>query len=334
MKTLITGVAGFIGYHTALRLLAAGRSILGIDNLNDYYDPRLKRARLARLRANPNFEFARIDISDRGPTEELFQRERFDGVIHLAAQAGVRASLENPHLYVSANLAGFLNVLEGCRRNPIRHLIYASSSSVYGAGASTPFGEADPTDSPVSFYAATKKANELMAHTYSHLFDIPSTGLRFFTVYGPWGRPDMAPFRFARAIARGRRIDVFNYGRMWRDFTYIDDVTEGIFRIAALEPGGYRLFNIGRGEPVGLNQFIATMERAFERRVPKRYLPLRPGDMPSTHADTEEFCRFTGFRPSTPLDVGVGRFVEWYREFYEEARDGHRSGSRRILRAS
>ena len=318
MKTLITGAAGFIGYHVAERLLAEGRQVLGIDNLNAYYDPGLKRARLARLRRHPQFEFVLADIADRAAMESLFTREIFGNVIHLAAQAGVRYSIENPHAYAEANLTGFLHVLEGCRRGRVRHLIYASSSSVYGGNAKMPFSIADPVDSPISLYAATKRANELMAHCYSHLYELPATGLRFFTVYGPWGRPDMAPFRFAAAILSGQAIDVYNYGRMWRDFTYVDDICEGVLRMAAQEPAGCRLFNVGNSQPVALMDFIAELEGVLGRRARKRFLPLQLGDVVATHADVEDFWRAAGFRPSTPISTGIERFARWYQEYFGE----------------
>jgi UDP-glucuronate 4-epimerase len=375
MTTLVTGVAGFIGFHVAARLLDDGGCVWGIDNLNAYYDPRLKRARLDLLRARPGFAFSQTDIADRAAMEELFEREKWDLVIHLAAQAGVRYSLENPHAYTESNLTGFLHVLEGCRRARVPHLLYASSSSVYGDASNPVFRVTDRTDYPVSLYAATKKAGELMAHCYTHLFGIPTTGLRLFTVYGPWGRPDMAPFRFARAICRGERIDVYNYGRMRRDFTYIGDVVEGVARIAgstqktamhtasmaiaaktatamaaaagiatggnaeplsaatggvaAAKPTGYRVFNLGNGHPVNLMEFITALERAFGRRAAKRFLLLQPGDVVSTHADTEDFYRVTGFRPATPLAQGVERFAEWYREYHIDNGADHGGESRR-----
>jgi UDP-glucuronate 4-epimerase len=291
--------------------------VLGIDNLNGYYDPRLKRSRLALLE-HARFEFARLDIADRPAMETLFEREELSLVIHLAAQAGVRHSIERPHDYIDSNIAGFLNVLEGCRRTRIAHLIYASSSSVYGGNTKIPFAVEDPTDHPVSLYAATKKANELMAHSYSHLFQIPTTGLRFFTAYGPWGRPDMAPYKFARAIARGETIDIFNYGRMQRDFTYIDDIVEGLVRLARQAPDGCRLFNIGNSTPVPLMEFVHALEKAFGRRARKRFRPVEPGDMVRTHADVSALERATGFRPSTPLDVGVAKFAEWYSDYHME----------------
>ncbi len=319
MTTLVTGAAGFIGYHVAARLLEQGARVLGIDNLNLYYDPRLKRARLARLLSRPGFEFSRIDIADRAAMESLFRRQPIDRVIHLAAQAGVRYSIENPHAYAEANLTGFLHVLEGARHARVGHLIYASSSSVYGGNPKVPFAVADRVDSPVSLYAATKRANELMAHCYTHLYQVPTTGLRFFTVYGPWGRPDMAPFRFAEAILEGRSIDVYNYGRMQRDFTYIDDIAEGVVRIAAVAPCGYRLFNVGSSRPVELLDFIAALENALGQRARKRFLPLQSGDVVATHADVEDFWQATGFRPSTPLAGGIERFAAWFREWRRDA---------------
>jgi UDP-glucuronate 4-epimerase len=315
MKILVTGAAGFIGYHTAQRLLGQGRHVVGVDNLNPYYDPALKRARLARLKVHPRFQFNEIDVSSRVATEQLFMREEFDLVLHLAAQAGVRYSLENPHAYTDSNITGFLNVLEGCRRGGAR-LIYASSSSVYGGNTKTPFAVGDPVETPVSLYAATKRANELMAHSYTHLFGFSATGLRFFTVYGPWGRPDMAPFKFAEAIDRGARIDVYNYGRMLRDFTYIDDIVEGLVRVVDRPQGGHHLYNIGNCAPVGLMDFIHSMEKALGKRARKRFMPLQPGDVLATHADVEAFCEYTGFRPATPVEEGVERFADWYRSFY------------------
>jgi UDP-glucuronate 4-epimerase len=326
MRILVTGAAGFIGYHVAARLLRDGGSVLGIDNLNGYYDPRLKRSRLALLE-HARFEFAHVNIADRTAMETLFEREEFSLVIHLAAQAGVRHSIERPHDYVDSNIAGFLNVLEGCRRARIAHLIYASSSSVYGGNTKIPFAVEDRVDLPVSLYAATKKANELMAHSYSHLFHIPTTGLRFFTVYGPWGRPDMAPYKFARAIARGDVIDIFNYGRMQRDFTYIDDIVEAVVRLARQIPEGYRLFNIGSSKPVPLMTFVHALETALRRRARKRFRPLEPGDMVYTNADVSALERAIGFRPSTPLEVGVAKFAEWYCDYHLEELNEH--GTRR-----
>jgi len=337
MKTLVTGAAGFIGYHVTERLLAEGRQVVGIDNLNAYYDPGLKRARLARLQRHTQFEFAPIDITDRAAIEGVFARETFGNVIHLAAQVGVRYSIDNPHAYAEANLTGFLHVLEGCRRARVRHLIYASSSSVYGGNNKLPFSVKDPVEAPLSLYAATKRANELMAHCYTHLYDLPATGLRFFTVYGPWGRPDMAPFRFAAAILGGQAIDVYNYGRMWRDFTYVDDIAEGVLRMAACEPSGYRLFNVGNSQLVGLMDFIGELEGALGRRARKRFLPLQPGDVLATHADVDEFWRAAGFRPATRLADGIERFVRWYREYFGEEsyeRSLNNTGSSKFLRAS
>jgi UDP-glucuronate 4-epimerase len=322
VRILITGAAGFIGYHVAARLVGDGESVLGIDNLNSYYDPRLKLARLARLK-HARFEFAHLDIADRAPLEALFEREEFSLVIHLAAQAGVRHSIERPHDYIASNITGFLHVLEGCRRGRVAHLIYASSGSVYGGNTKTPFAIEDPADLPVSLYAATKKANELMAHCYSHMFRIPTTGLRFFTVYGPWGRPDMAPYKFARAIARGDLLDIFNYGRMERDFTYIDDVVEGVVRLARQTPNGYRLFNIGSEQPVPLLEFVHALERAFGRRARKKFRPMEPGDVMRTHADVSALERVTGFRPATPLAVGVRKFADWYGDYHKEERNEH-----------
>ncbi|HEV2198909.1 MAG TPA: NAD-dependent epimerase/dehydratase family protein [Bryobacteraceae bacterium] len=323
MKTLVTGAAGFIGSRVAARLLAHGTPVVGVDNLNSYYDPRLKRDRLANLCGHPLFTFREADIADRAAMEAVFSGPGFGTVIHLAAQAGVRHSIDNPHVYAASNLVGFLHILEGARRTGVRHLIYASSSSVYGTSSQMPFAISDRADTPVSLYAATKRSNELMAHCYSHLYDLPATGLRFFTVYGPWGRPDMAPFRFARAILAGDPIDVYNYGRMQRDFTYIDDIAEGVVRVAEREPAGYRLFNVGASHPVGLLDFIGTLERALGRRARKRFLPLQPGDVVSTHADVEDFWRFAGFRPATTIEDGVGRFAEWYREYYGEEQHEH-----------
>jgi UDP-glucuronate 4-epimerase len=323
MRTLVTGAAGFIGYHVCERLLTEGRQVLGIDNLNAYYDPGLKRARLARLTRHPGFEFTVTDIGHRAALEALFAREAFGNVIHLAAQPGVRDSIEHPHACVEANLTGFLNVLEGCRWARVRQLIYASSSSVYGSNSKLPFSTADPVDSPISLYAASKRANELMAHCYSHLYGLATTGLRFFTVYGPWGRPDMAPFRFAAAILSGKAIDVYNYGRMWRDFTYIDDIAEGVLRIAAREPAGYQLFNVASSQPVGLMEFIAELEGALGRRARKRFLPAQPGDLIATHADVEDFWRAAGYRPSTPLAAGIERFARWYQEYFGEVMHEH-----------
>lgn len=333
MKILLTGAAGFIGMTTALRLLSRGDTVVGLDNLNDYYDVRLKEDRLARLTPHPNFRFVKLDVADRAGMERLFAEEGFDRVIHLAAQAGVRYSLKNPHAYVDSNLVGFMNVLEGCRHAKVQHLAYASSSSVYGGNTKMPFAEGDSVDHPVSMYAATKKANELMAHTYSHLYGLPTTGLRFFTVYGPWGRPDMALFLFTKAILEGRPIDVFNHGRMQRDFTYVDDIAEGVIRVLdrpaepdpafdplAPHPGTgsapYRVFNIGNHDPVPLLDFIGAIEEALGRTAQKNLLPLQDGDVPATYADVSALSAWTGFAPQTDIRTGIGRFVAWYRDYY------------------
>lgn len=320
---LVTGAAGFIGSHVAERLLARGDRVLGLDNLNDYYDPALKQARLGRLEEAPGFRFVRLDLADRAGMAELFAAERFDSVIHLAAQAGVRYSITHPNAYLDSNLTGFGHVLEGCRAQGVAHLVYASSSSVYGGNTKMPFAETDAVDHPVSLYAATKKANELMAHTYSHLYGFPTTGLRFFTVYGPWGRPDMAYHLFARAILAGEPISVFNHGDMRRDFTYIDDITEGVLRVldkpATPERMGaapYRVFNIGNSEPVQLLDFISCIERALGKAAIRQLLPMQPGDVPATYASTQALRDWVGFAPSTPLAEGIGNFVRWYREYY------------------
>lgn len=327
MKTLVTGAAGFIGARVAARLLARGAEVIGVDNLNNYYDPQLKHDRLAALAPHRHFRFFEADIADQDAMGALFVRERFGTVIHLAAQAGVRHSVDHPYLYGASNLTGFLHILEGSRRSGVRHLIYASSSSVYGRSDRLPFRTTDRADTPVSLYAATKRANELMAHCYSHLFQLPATGLRFFTVYGPWGRPDMAPFRFARAILRGEPIDVYNYGRMQRDFTYIDDIAEGVALVAEREAQSFRLFNVGASQPVELLDFIGVLERALGRRAPKRFLPLQPGDVVATHADVEDFWRFTGFRPETSIEDGLRRFADWYRAYYREGKHEHHGRS-------
>jgi UDP-glucuronate 4-epimerase len=333
MKILLTGAAGFIGMTTALRLLARGDEVVGLDNLNDYYDVRLKHDRLARLQPQAGFRFVKMDVADREGMAALFAAERFDRVIHLAAQAGVRYSLQNPHAYVDSNLVGFMNVLEGCRHNSVQHLVYASSSSVYGGNTKMPFSESDSVDHPVSMYAATKKANELMAHTYSHLFGLPTTGLRFFTVYGPWGRPDMALFLFTKAILEGRPIDVYNYGQMQRDFTYVDDIAEGVVRVLdcaaapdptfdplAPDPGTsnapFRVFNIGNQQPVPLLDFIGCIEDALDMKAEKNLLPLQDGDVPATFADVSALTSWTGFAPGTDIRTGIGRFVGWYRGYY------------------
>lgn len=315
MKILVTGAAGFIGSHLAGRLLAEGREVTGVDNLNSYYDPRLKRARLRRLTAKPGFEFIQVDLAERGGADAVFARGSYDIVVHLAAQAGVRYSIENPHAYTESNVTGFLHVLEGCRRKGIERLIYASSSSVYAGNRKTPFAVGDAVETPVSLYAATKRAGELMAHCYTHLFGIATTGLRFFTVYGPWGRPDMAPFKFVQAVERGQRIDLYNYGRMRRDFTYIDDIVEGLTRVIDRPQTGYRLYNVGHGSPVGLLEFVHTVERALGKRARRRFVPMVPGDVVETHAEVEDFFRYTGFHPATPVAVGVERLVAWYREY-------------------
>jgi UDP-glucuronate 4-epimerase len=313
MKVLVTGCAGFIGMHVSKLLLARGDEVVGIDNLNDYYDPKLKSDRLALL---PGLRFLKMDIADRRSIEELFENEGFDTVINLAAQPGVRYSLENPHAYVEANIVGFTNILEGCRHHRVGHLVYASSSSVYGGNTKLPYSERDSVDHPVSLYAATKKANELMAHTYSHLFGIPTTGLRFFTVYGPWGRPDMALFRFTQAMLEGRPIDVYNRGRLTRDFTYIDDIAEGVVRVLDL-PDGYRVFNIGNHDPVRLLDYIEAIEDALGIKAQKNLLPMQQGDVLDTYADVSALEAWTGFRPRTPVKEGVRRFVQWYREYYQ-----------------
>jgi len=333
VKILITGSAGFIGMHVAQLLLARGETVVGLDNLNDYYDPQLKRDRLARLAPHAGFRFELMDVADRAGMQRLFAEERFDRVVHLAAQAGVRYSLENPHAYIDSNVVGFMNVLEGCRHHQVKHLVYASSSSVYGGNTRMPFSEHDGVDHPVSLYAATKKANELMAHTYSHLYGLPTTGLRFFTVYGPWGRPDMALFLFTKAILDGQPIKVFNHGQMVRDFTYVDDIAEGVVRtldrIATADPAydpaqadparsnvPYRLFNIGNHNPVPLMDFIGAIESALGREALKDYLPLQSGDVPATSAAVEELAAWTGFRPGMPVQDGIKRFVAWYREYF------------------
>lgn len=333
MKVLVTGVAGFIGMFVAQRLLARGDRVVGIDNLNDYYDPALKADRLAHLNGSAAFAFHKLDLADRDGMAALFARERFDGVVHLGAQAGVRYSLTNPMAYVDSNLIGFAHVLEGCRHHGVAHLVYASSSSVYGGNAKLPYAEADAVDHPVSLYAATKKANEAMAHSYSHLYGLPTTGLRFFTVYGPWGRPDMAPFLFADAMLAGRPIKVYNHGQMTRDFTYVDDIVEGVLRVldkpatanphydaSAPDPASsgasWRVFNIGNSTPVPLLDFIDTMERALGVTAVREMLPLQPGDVLATHADTSALDAWVGFSPSTPLALGVQRFTDWFKPRY------------------
>jgi len=335
MRILVTGSAGFIGFHLAKRLLEDGHEVIGMDNLNDYYAVQLKQDRLAILALHPHFHFHRLDLADRTGMAGLFQTEKLDIVMHLAAQAGVRYSLENPHAYVDSNLTGFTNILEGCRHNAIKHLVYASSSSVYGANTAMPFSVHHNVDHPISLYAATKKANELMAHTYAALYKVPCTGLRFFTVYGPWGRPDMALFLFTKAILEGRVIDVYNNGKMRRDFTYIDDIIEGVVRVMARIPSGspewtgnkpdpacsfapYRLFNIGNNQPVELMDFIAALEDHLGRKAQMRLLPMQAGDVPETCADVDDLMAEVGFKPGTSIREGIGKFVEWYREYYKK----------------
>lgn len=333
MKVLVTGAAGFIGSTLSHRLLARGDSVIGLDNLNDYYDVSLKEARLARLEPHENFRFVRMALEDNDGVGELFAEEKFDRVVHLAAQAGVRYSIENPRAYIDSNIVGTLNILEGCRHNTVEHLVYASSSSVYGANTSMPFSVHDNVDHPLSLYAASKKSNELMAHTYSNLYGIPTTGLRFFTVYGPWGRPDMALFYFTKSIIRGEPIDVFNYGNHRRDFTYIDDIVEGVVRtldhVATPnerwdsdhpDPGTskspYRIYNIGNSQPVELNHYIEVIEQCVGKPAIKNLLPLQPGDVPDTYADVTALTDDTGYKPSTPVEEGVARFVEWFVDYY------------------
>jgi UDP-glucuronate 4-epimerase len=336
MKVLVTGTAGFIGNALALRLLERGDEVIGVDNLNDYYDVRLKQARLERAVSHDAFTDVRADIGDREAMEGLFARHQPQRVVNLAAQAGVRYSLENPHAYVSSNLMGFINILEGCRHHAVEHLVYASSSSVYGASAKLPFSVHDVTDHPLSLYAATKKSNEMMAHCYSHLYGFPSTGLRFFTVYGPWGRPDMALFLFTRNILAGKPIDVFNHGRHRRDFTYVDDIVEGVIRVldhpatanehwdaANPDPGSscvpHRIYNIGNNNWVQLEHYISVIEKCLGRTARKNLLPLQPGDVPDTYADVDDLVRDLDYRPGTPVEVGVRNFVDWYLDFYGHA---------------
>ena len=334
MKYLVTGAAGFIGMHVSLALLERGDRVIGFDNMNPYYPVQLKRDRLERLVRQQGFQFEEGDLADRVRLPKLFAAEKFDVVINLAAQAGVRYSLTNPHAYVDSNLVGFVNILEACRHHEVKHLTYASSSSVYGANTEMPFSIHHNVDHPLSLYAATKKANELMAHTYSHLYHLPTTGLRFFTVYGPWGRPDMALWLFAKAILAGESIDVFNNGQMRRDFTYVDDIVQGVVRVADRIPEGnpewsgdnpdpatshapYRIYNIGNNQPVELMQLIETLERTLGKAAIKNFLPLQPGDVPATCADVDDLTRDVGFRPSTPIEVGVERFVQWYRDYHK-----------------
>ena len=336
MKILVTGAAGFIGSTLAIRLLERGDEVVGIDNLNDYYDVNLKLARLERLRDYSRFKFIKLEISDRAAMEALFIKEKFQRVMHLAAQAGVRYSITNPHAYIDSNIIGFMNILEGCRHNEVEHLAYASSSSVYGANTNMPFSIHDNVDHPVSLYAASKKTNELMAHTYSHLYKLPTTGLRFFTVYGPWGRPDMSLFMFTRNILEGKPIDVFNYGNHRRDFTYVDDIVEGVIRVIDKpaqanadwasenpDPGTslapYRIYNIGNNNPVKLLTFIETLEKCLGKEAIKNLLPLQPGDVPDTYADVSDLISDLGYKPGTLLETGIGNFVEWYKNFYRIA---------------
>src|SRR6516162_11647903 len=331
-KILVTGAAGFIGFHVAQRLLAAGREVVGVDSVNDYYDTSLKEARLDILKRQPNFTFAKLDLADRAASKTLFEHHRFPLVVHLAAQAGVRYSLQNPHIYVDANISGFTNVLEGCRHNSCRHLVFASSSSVYGANTKLPFSVRDNVDHPISLYAASKKANELMAHAYSHLYRIPATGLRFFTVYGPWGRPDMAMFIFSLAILAGQPIKLFNHGKMRRDFTFIDDVRQAVVRLLDRPPRGnpdwgddapdpatstapWRIYNIGNNRPEDLMLVVSLLEKEFGKPAVKEMLPMQPGDVEATYADVSDLERDIGFRPATPIEEGIARFAKWYREY-------------------
>ncbi len=319
MHVLVTGAAGFIGYHVTRRLLERGDTVVGLDNLNAYYDPALKHARLQRLESHSGFVFRLLSLEDRSGMEALFESERPARVVHLGAQAGVRYSISDPHAYVQTNLVGFLHVLEGCRRGAVEHLVYASSSSVYGSNTKLPFSTADPVDHPVSLYAATKKSNELMAHVYAHLHGLPVTGLRFFTVYGPWGRPDMALFKFTRAILAGEPIEVYNFGKMRRDFTYVDDIVEGVVRVLDRAPAGtppYSLFNIGNNQPVELERFIEALEQCLGKQATRVLMPLQPGDVPDTYADVDDLATAVGFRPATPISEGIARFVEWYRSHY------------------
>ena len=330
---LVTGAAGFIGFHVARRLLERGDEVLGVDNLSDYYDVRLKEARLAQLKPFPRFHFLRLDIADRPAVRNLFSSHPVRRIVHLAAQAGVRYSLVNPHAYADSNLVGFLNILEGCRQSRAAHLVFASSSSVYGGNTKMPFSEHDNVDHPLSLYGASKKANELMAHAYAHLYGLPCTGLRFFTVYGPWGRPDMAMFLFTKAILEGKPIDVFNYGKMQRDFTYVDDIVEGVVRVLDRPPTSdpkwsgqspdpatssapYRLYNIGNHKPVALMRVIELLEEALGKKAEKHLQPLQPGDVPATYADVDDLGKHVAFKPDTPIEVGIRRFVDWYRQYY------------------
>ena len=332
-KVLVTGAAGFIGFHLSGRLLGRGDRVVGLDNLNDYYDVQLKQDRLEQLQGQPGFSFHRLELADRVGLGQLFEKEQFDVVVNLAAQAGVRYSIENPHAYVESNLVGFVNILEGCRHNGVKHLVYASSSSVYGANTKMPFSVHHNVDHPVSLYAASKKANELMAHTYSHLYGLPTTGLRFFTVYGPWGRPDMALFLFTKAILAGKPIDVYNHGKMRRDFTYVDDIVEGVVRVADRTPqpnpawsgddpdpgtsaAPYKVYNIGNNQPVELMHMIETLEDCLGVKAQKNMMPMQPGDVPATYADVDNLIADVGFKPDTPIETGIARFVEWYRAYH------------------
>lgn len=333
MTYLITGAAGFIGFYLSKRLLAQGKSVVGIDSLSDYYDVNLKKTRLRELEGDPGFAFYKLDLTDRGGVENLFSENKFDYVVNLAAQAGVRYSLTNPHAYIDSNIVGFLNILEGCRHNDVKHLVFASSSSVYGANTRIPFSVHHNVDHPVSLYAATKKSNELMAHTYSSLYKLPCTGIRFFTVYGPLGRPDMALFLFTRAILENKPIDVYNHGKMKRDFTYIDDIVEGVVRLTDKVPepnpawsgedpdsatsyAPYRLYNIGNNNPVELTKFISVLENCLGKKARKNLLPMQPGDVPETFADVNDLAEDLGFMPATPIEEGIKKFVEWYWEYY------------------
>lgn len=332
-KILVTGAAGFIGFHLAKKLCESDWNVIGLDNLNSYYDVKLKNNRLDQLLPYTNFKFYKLDLADRESIKRLFEEQKFDFVVNLAAQAGVRYSLENPYSYIDSNISGFLNILEGCRHNPVQHLIYASSSSVYGANTKMPFSVHDNVDHPVSLYAATKKANELMAHTYSNLYKIPTTGLRFFTVYGPWGRPDMALFIFTKRIAEGQTIDVYNNGKMKRDFTYVDDIVDGIIKLIPSIPepnpvwngnepdnatsfAPYKLYNIGNNQPVELLRFIEIIEDKLRKKAIKNFLPMQPGDVPATYADVDDLINAVGFKPNTPIEKGIGKFVEWYKTYY------------------
>ena len=334
MNILVTGAAGFIGFHLCLALLKKGNNVVGFDNINNYYDTKLKENRLSILQKDKNFSFIKADLSDKEAVNNAFDRTNFDRVINLGAQAGVRYSLQNPDTYINSNIVGFLNILEACRHHKTAHLVYASSSSVYGMNTSMPFSVHDNVDHPVSLYAATKKSNELMAHTYSHLFGLPTTGLRFFTVYGPWGRPDMAPFLFTSAILEGRPIKVFNNGHMKRDFTFVDDIVEGVVRVSDLIPQSnpefdpsnpdpstskapYKIYNIGNNQPVELLKFIETIEEKCGKKAEKIFMPMQAGDVVATYADVSDLMKDTGFSPATPLEVGIGKFVDWYRDYYK-----------------